>query len=164
MTSHHVVVVLVQRGGKYRDSGEDVGPEAIQQVATGRRSRRHTPVPDHLHHRLRPILADLVPDPREYDDLFDRTETFLGLIAADAKTTLDARSRTWIDGPWPGRFLWRQPTPAAVLARETIALDTLGPQWPPLQSGLFGGARERAATAIKLYAKDVTSMKRNMRP
>lgn len=148
----------------FRDDGEDLSSEGIEHLAAGRRSRRHTPVSDHLHRRLQPLLMDLVPDQLEYDELFDQTEAFLGLIAADAKVTLEARSQVWIDGPWPGRFLWRQPRSGIPLAREIVDLETLGARWPPLEAGLFGADPHRAETAVRTYTEDIAVMRRNMRP
>ena len=60
--------------------------------------KHYTPASDHLHSVVREPLRNLIPEDREYDDLFDQLEYLLGLMYAGFRG----------DGMGPvGRFSWK---------------------------------------------------------
>ena len=108
--------------------------------------RHHTALSDRLFDVLREPLREHLPDPADYERAFDRFEYFKGLVHVDIE---DAPPRkAWIP---MGRYGWSEDwwldtTPWTVA--DEVA--TLGPQWPPLQAGLFGGSHERLLAVLKV--------------
>lgn len=137
----------------HRASGTEVNREFAEELRAGSRGKRYTPVSDYLHDTLRAKFRTDLPDDADYSDLFDRTEAFLALLAIDARSHL-RRQRAYFDGPYFGRFTWRErylrddDGLAASLEGE---LAEHGEQWGPLQAGLFGGSVERAGAAIQEF-------------
>ena len=108
--------------------------------------RHHTALSDRLFDVLREPLREHLPDPADYERAFDRFEYFKGLVHVDIE---DAPPRkAWIP---MGRYGWSEDwwldTTPSTVADEVAAL---GPQWPPLQAGLFGGSHERLLAVIEV--------------
>jgi len=100
---------------------------------------RHTPQSDFLCENLRPFLADLIPDPLAYEDLFDEFEYFLALAFSDMKIpTLT----NWIP---VGRFGWRNRLNEGqhVIDKVDKEARRYGTEWAPLQAGWFDGSFEK---------------------
>jgi hypothetical protein len=95
--------------------------------------RRHTPVSDHLVEVLRPWIEPLEPDQESYERAFDRFEYLFGLVAYD----ISRQGRT---GGWGavGRFSWRGQYGNGIDVPIGAEIESLGDQWPLLQTGLFG--------------------------
>lgn len=132
------------------------GNEVADDVITGwmqRGGMRLTPVSDHFHALLAPLLKDLVPDPEDYSDLFDETEIMMGLLAADAY--LQARKdNRYVGKQWYGRFTWKYRHSDRPLHRRMQAdFEEAGANWPPLKVGMFGGSTHRATAAFDEYGK-----------
>jgi len=137
-------VLAVQAGGAPLSDAD------IEALRTGTRARRHTPVSDHLHDRLRPLLSPIIPDDSEYDDVFDELEVLLAVIATDAAEQADKRGQ-YLHGAWVGAFTWRQryERPSfeeQVWARRREAL---------LSAGFFGDSADRADRAFEKFAAEV---------
>ena len=96
-------------------------------------TRYKTPLSQYIQQQLRPILADIVPDERDYEELFDRFEYVLSLVHQDKF------------GFFPGGcFVWR----AGIQQRVDEEVASAQDQWGPLQAGLFDSSVERL-TAVK---------------
>ena len=119
-----------------------------------------------MHHVLRPIFVDQIPDQSTYDSDFDRTEVMLAALAQDQAITCAAAdpdrwpvSRT--DSYWFGRSTWRAAhsygNPVEELSQE---LATQGALWGPLQDNLFGADQQRAQAALEQVAQDFESAAR----
>jgi TIR domain len=121
----------------------------VQEFVSGYK-RRHTPASDLLHYRLREHLRELVPDDRDYDQLFDRWEVLLALVMTD----LGLESKPgdpYIDQPSFGRFTWRNQYQQSGQWVETMLQEeasSRGTDWAPVKSGLFGGLSTRALAAF----------------
>jgi TIR domain len=139
-----------------RTSGVEVSRQVVEDLRTGRKGNRYTPVSDYLHDTLRERFRSDVPSDADYSDLFDRLEVMLALLAIDLQRQQPADSRVYLDGPHYGRHTWRTryvrmpDAPESILARE---LTAMGDRWPPLEGALFGGDKERAASAISIFAE-----------
>lgn len=121
----------------------------LDPLLQGRIGKRKTPVSDDLHVRLRASARVLISDDDEYDDVFDRVEVLLGLIAEDNYGWLKKQD-TYAHGGWIGRYRWRGSyrTNAFGLIREELM--QAGRSWAPLASGLFGGSADRAVAAFEV--------------
>ncbi len=123
--------------------------EVAESIANGRRGKRFTPVPDALHAILRDPLRSVADDDQDYDELFERTEVLLCLLAADEKLVAHSNGE-YRHGPWAGRFTWRgrhvRVPPEHALHADYLAA---GARWEPLSGGLFGGRLERADAAFR---------------
>ena len=125
--------------------------EVIDRLRARTEGARFTPVSDTLFYLLRAVLAQIVPDDQEYEELFDRTEIMLGLIATDDR--LEAQGQgAYRHGPSYGRFTWkdrysRDAREAALHQEAAVA----GASWPPLAAGLFGGSAGRAEAALSAF-------------
>jgi hypothetical protein len=108
--------------------------------------RRHTPMSDHLAGILEPLAATNVPDP---ELSFDILEIMIALTWLDAMDPLPSEPQ-WM--PW-GRFVWRRqratgPAPVAAVLGEAAEH---GPEWAPLQAGMFGGSIDRFQAVRTLF-------------
>jgi len=132
-------------------NGEEVEDTAITDWIQ-RGGLRFTPISDHFHDLLVPLLKDLVPDPEDYSDMFDETEILLGVLAADAHLQAKKENR-YIGQPWYGRFTWKYRHSDRPLHRRIQAeFEEQGANWPPLKARLFGGSEERAKAAFEEYS------------
>lgn len=109
-----------------------------------------------MHHILRPVFADQLPDTADYDDQFDRTEALLGALGLHEK--LHALEGTFSDeqvhAHWFGRGSWRSRygrNPADELLAEA---ERQHDQWGPCVAGLFDGDSGKAIKALTRYADD----------
>lgn len=133
-----------------QSEGEDVEDAMISNWIQ-RGGFRFTPISDHFHSLLAPLLKDLVPDPEDYSDLFDETEILMGVIATDAYLQAQ-KERRYIGRQWYGRFTWKYRHSDYPLHRRMQAeLEKQGANWPPLKAELFGGSEERAKAAFEDY-------------
>lgn len=153
---------------------EEVTDADIANLETGRKGRRHTPVSDYLHDKLRPHFVDEVPNDDDFIELFDLTEIYLGLLAADDLLVAKQRNQrvaesgtgtraAYRDGPWYGQSSWRHRYwggggPEVSLREEA---EIAGSQWPPLQAGLFGGSQERAMKAFEYFISEMQQIRGN---
>jgi SIR2-like domain len=141
--------------------GRELTADELAAIHNGQ-NRLYTPASDLLHDRLRPTLAELIPDDAEYTNCFDRLEVLLAVIARDAEEQLRSSQGTWIDGPWFGSFTWRDRTtisssPESLFREYTDAAD----QWEPLKQGMFGGSTNRVEAAFTNVIAQATSFRRN---
>jgi hypothetical protein len=135
-----------------------VTDETITALRERRIGRRHTPVPDALLALLRPLLNSLVIDDTEYEELFDRTEVLLGVLAEDQRLQADANQ--YRRGAWFGRYTWRYRDVARPLERSTYdEFRNAGDSWPPLTAGLFGGSVQRAESAFASFLPRAESVR-----
>ena len=133
-----VDVLALQAGGTF------LSKEQIEALQSGTRHRRNTPVSDHLHDRLRPLLAPIIRDDADYDDAFDELEVMFAVIAADMAAQARQHGQ-YLRGPGQAAFTWRRryEEPAfelQVRARHREAL---------LSAGFFGGDITRANRAFE---------------
>lgn len=138
----------------FRAAGEVLDRDLAEALQSGARGRRYTPVSDYLHDTLRRKFQGDVPDDGEYSELFDRTEALLALLAIDAKKHMQGERR-YFDGPYFGRFTWRERHltddrgVAATLVEEAAEQADA---WGPLRAGLFGGSVQRAEVAAAEFS------------
>jgi TIR domain len=129
--------------------------DALKHYTDNKDGKYYTPIAEWMHHELRPVFADQLPDDDQYDNAFDLAEVMLGVLAQDvtnvAKAT-DPEASGWGRAHWYGRAThrWRH--------RETSPIDDLlyelqthGNQWGSLKAGLFGGDMDRARAALEAY-------------
>ena len=139
-----------------RASGEVVDQTVVDALANGSRGKRYTPVSDHLHDRLRPKFARLIPEDDRYADIFDRLEIIIALLIADERALAEPPAGEhwrgpWIPAPVGGRFTWRDRYAKGDQLLERRLRSELvrdGDRWPPLAGGLFGGSVDRALAAF----------------
>jgi hypothetical protein len=141
--------------------GRELSADELAAIHSGQ-NRMYTPASDFLHDRLRPMLAELIPDDTEYTQCFDRLEVLLALIARDVEEQLHTSQGTWTDGPWFGSFTWRDrtmiiSTPDSLLREYNEAAD----QWEPLKEGMFGGSTDRLDAALTHVVAQATALRRN---
>jgi len=103
-----------------------------------------TPVSNHLHDLLRPILKDYLPDDVEYEKTFDVFEYLLGLVY------MGLVKQTWAP---VGRFAWRwrlewQGSPMRRFANAGVGQ---GNEWQLLKAGFFGGSIDQFKALEDLY-------------
>jgi hypothetical protein len=127
--------VQVLHGGETQDG---IVPHAYAKRLPGL-ERRKTPLSDRLFETLRDPLRQLVPDDREYEDLFDRFEYLLALAYVGMR--LKAGPQIW--GP-AGRFAWRaERTDFALFKQiENEAKIPHGHAWL-LEDGMFDASLTR---------------------
>ena len=146
--------------------GKDL-TEALEDYTQNRVNKYYTPAAEWLHHVLRPIFADQVPDEETYDSEFDHAEVMLAALAQDqaniraaANSNVSRGNRTYAH--WFGRSTWRAANsfgnPVKELQQE---LSTQGSLWGPLQGNLFGADEERAETALEAIGEDFERIARN---
>jgi len=156
--SPQVVVRVVHTGKSQR--------EALEDFTQNRLGKYYTPVADWLHHILRPLFRDQLPDQGSFDSEFDRAEVMLGLISTDviARHYAGSPEERWRRSSWLGRSVWRSRRghgdPLQDFAQQ---LSVQGARWAPLQSGLFGGDEDRAAAAMEQYRADFDLQASHMR-
>jgi TIR domain len=140
-----------------RADGQEATRAVVEDLHSGRRGKRYTPVSDYLHGTLRERFRVEVPDDDDYSELFDLVETFLALLAIDIRSQQAEGDRRYLDGPYYGRTRWRgryyrgQEGPEVELLRQ---VTSEGPDWPPIKAGLFGGSLERATSAIESFSRE----------
>jgi hypothetical protein len=145
-------------------NGVDV-EDALKEYTERRRGKYHTPEAEWLHHVLRPLFADQMPDEDSYDAEYDRAEVILGVIAQDVVNVQRAAAgndgRYYGRSHWYGRSTWRANrsygNPVADLAQELAAN---GPTWEPLRANLFGGDAARAQAALEAYGENFAQVAR----
>jgi hypothetical protein len=94
--------------------------------------RRQTPLSDHLHSVLQPVMDDMLFLGSDYEDAFDRFEVFCSF-------EYECRG-----GRAPiGRFGWKSEYPERSPMHDVVreAKDA-GLAWAPFNAGLFGGSLE----------------------
>lgn len=131
--------------------------EALQHYTQRRTGKLFTPDAEWLHHVLRPMFANQIPDAGTYDLEFDRAEVMLGALAQDQATL-----HTGVDGQpshprqyWLGRATWRANRRSSTPVNEFLhELSTQGAMWGPLKGQLFGGDRSRAENALVAHGKN----------
>jgi hypothetical protein len=81
----------------------------------------------------------------DYDKCFDRFEYLRSLVCFDGN-----QKSGWMTARCPGRFYWRRHEGFNVVREVENEFNDLGPKWPPLLAGLFGGnpARFKAAKEV----------------
>jgi hypothetical protein len=126
--------------------GVPATPEEIDGF-TRRSGGRKTPVSDDLHSRLRETVRPMIPDNDDYDEIFDRVEVLLGVIAQDVSTAEHAAGR-YAHGGWVGRYVWRNRGRYNMFDLVQAELAEAGDSWPPLVAGFFGGDTARAEAAF----------------
>ena len=139
--------------------------DAISDFSQNRKGKLFTPVADWLHHVLRPLFLDQIPDQETYDAEFDRAEVMLGFVSTDAiDARVDSLEDRWRRSRWFGRSLWRTKNhhgnPIEEFTQELAAQRTA---WGPLRAGLFGGDVDRARAAMEKYSTDFADWSRNFR-
>jgi hypothetical protein len=119
--------------------------------------RFHTPVAEWLFALLRPVFDEQFPDDDAYATAFDYAEVALGIVNEDLGHMRDTGGTgrpLRFRNRWFGRSTWRYAhrhcEPIADIADEQTRN---GSAWNPLEAGLFGGASDRAAAAIKQYGE-----------
>lgn len=141
-------------------SGREVSDDDIAELRR-RGGRRHTPISDYLHARLRPTFSKLLPSDDDYTAMFDRAEVLMAALAVDARNTL-ATGNVYADGAWYGAFTWRDR-----FSQQTLEVRILeeakseGDQWRPLRAGLFGGDHQRAVRALEQFAEGASEARRH---
>lgn len=136
-----------------RATGEVVTRDLAEELRTKRRGNRYTPVSDYLHDVLRSKFGTELPEQSDYSALFDRMEILLALLAIDQRRERQAGS-VYLDGPYFGRFTWRDQFAEPEERLEVRMFRDLGDQqdkWAPLEAGLFGGSVARATAAFETF-------------
>ncbi len=95
--------------------------------------RRYTPASDYLFALIRPTFSSLIPDDVRYARTFGRWEYLYSLHRAHIGV--------WIP---LGQFGWRDTGRDGdpVIAPASEEAVRMGPNWPPLKAGMFGGTIE----------------------
>lgn len=125
-----------------RAEGQTIPSEKLESYMRGRESKRYTPVSDYLFNAMKPLFTSLVPDERDFDELFDQMEILLALKALTSKMDADAANR-YAYGPWFGRYTWKSRYVASGPVDEVLRrYSEQGSEWKPLQQGLFGSERQ----------------------
>lgn len=133
--------------------GAEASDEVVEQLWSGRRGKRYTPVSDLLHDRLRPLFLSTIPDDDDYSETFDRVEVLLGVLAADQRQQL-ASQQIYAHGPWFGRFTWRDRfTEVGLEERMRAEMRSAGGGWQPVRAGMFGGKLDRAEAAFESFVE-----------
>jgi hypothetical protein len=104
--------------------------------------RAYTPLSDHLHLVLQPVIRSLVGDEAAYAALFDRWEYLIALAYSD-QGGVEPGERRYIP---VGRLLWRrEATGGRPSVTEAVKAEVQreGINWLLLRRGLFGGAPAR---------------------
>lgn len=142
-------------------AGEEVSDETIALLTSGRKGKRHTPVSDLLHDRLRGHFARVIPDDHDYTSEFDRLEVLLGAMATDLE--LQARETgAYLDGAWFGSFTWRHRLSGPAIEQEMLAEATSqGDDWAPVKAGLFGRSSARAKAALAAFSEEAANARRH---
>lgn len=142
-------------------TGRDV-VDSMKDFVERRTGNYHTPVAEWVHHVLRPIFADQWPDDDAYDSEFERAEAVLGVLAQDVinvRLAATPERRGSGRSRWYGRSTWRSAhghgNPVADLMHE---FQTQGPQWGPLEGGLFGRDNDRARVALEKYQESFNEL------
>lgn len=110
---------------------------------------RRTPLSDQLFEQLKEQFKELVPDEKDFEEVFDRFEYFRSLAYIDKTETHPAENN---DHSWApaGRHSWK---PSRYDSHISKVIDgeitERGPQWPPLGAGFFGGSTERLISVKK---------------
>ena len=108
--------------------------------------RNHVPRSEYLFKLLQPIGDDVLFLGAEYENIFDRFEMLYALQFAHEDNPEALAHTDYIWAP-VGRFGWksahRTMPPLQALQAEA---NKEGPNWKPLQAGLFGGKLERFNT------------------
>lgn len=131
--------------------GVEINEDLLQALTSGRRGKRYTPESDLFHYWCREWLRSLIPDEDDYTETFDRTEVLLGALGMDLKLQTPP-SAPYVVGPAFGAFTWRDRYWSPNLERQMLAdAERMGAEWPPVQSGLFGGSMERARAALEAF-------------
>jgi hypothetical protein len=140
--------------------------DALEDFTEKRKGKYYTPVADWLHHVLRPLFIDQLPQQHAYDAEFDRAEVMLGLLSTDlvlARLSVATNDRMFGRSRWFGRSMWRSKhsygNPIDDFSQE---LATQGEMWAPLRAALFGGSQERARAAMDKYRADFSEWSRSM--
>lgn len=141
-------------------NGESVEASELDGYRTGRFPKRYTPASTYLNAALRPLFATLIPDDREYEEVFDRTEVLLGLRAEVAKIQADNENR-YAYGAWTGRYTWKPEYFRSNLVQlESSRYTSEGQEWTPLQHGLFKDGPELHSAFSSLAAKAAEAAER----
>lgn len=134
-------------------TGRDLS-DSLKDFTERNNGRYHTPIAEWLHHLLRPVFSDQLPDDDTYSAEFDRAEAVLGVLAQDVTNVRAAahpEGRSWSRTHWYGRSTWRSNHHGNPVADLVYEFETQGAQWGPLKGGLFGGDEERARSALDAY-------------
>lgn len=128
------------------------------------KGRYHTPSAEWLHHVLRPLFSDQLPDDDTYDAEFDRAEVVLGALAEDQRlrrAAVNPQQRSWSRSHWYGRATWRANSYEGNAVDDLLReLDVAGAHWGPLGGGMFGGDEDRARAALEHYQATFTQIAR----
>jgi hypothetical protein len=139
--------------------------EAASAFSQHKKPRYVTPVAEWLHHILRPVFLDQIPDSETYDSEFDRAEVMLGLVCTDAIAARvdSSEGGVWRRSHWFGRSMWRAKHRHGNAVEDfTQELTAQGAGWAPLRAGLFGGDVDRARKAIEKYGAEFAEWSRTM--
>jgi hypothetical protein len=118
-----------------------IGKDAGQWIPGLERNR--TPTSDHLFELLRPSLRNLIPEEKQYEEVFDYFEYLQSLVICDIYSQI-GKSR-WVP---LGRFGWKDRdygNHISSIIQEELEAEKLS--WKPLSAGLFGGSVERVSAA-----------------
>lgn len=138
----------------FKTDGVEVTDQDIENLRTGRKGRRFTPVSDHLHTMLKEPYSKFIFDEEEYTETFDELEIILGLIAMDEK--IHQAPGKYFDGPWLGAFSWRNRYFQGNIVDEvSMKLTNRGEDSPALSAGLFGGSVDRVGKAAVQFGEIV---------
>lgn len=139
-----------------RAEGRTITSEELDGYMRGWGSKRYTPVSDYLFNVMKPLFTSLVPDERDFDEVFDQMEILLALKALTSKMDADAANR-YAYGPWFGRYTWKSRNVANGPVGEVVQrYSEQGTEWKPFQQGLFWSERQldEALPRLRDLAKD----------
>lgn len=143
-------VLLLETEGTLTDSD-------IEQLITGRKGRRYTPVSEYLQGMLRPYFADLIVDDPEYLQVFDSLEVLYGVIMTDLRSQ---PTEGYVPSPWFGSFTWRERHSPRPVERQLLErLQAERDDAPEVRAGLFGGSSERAITAAEQFVEAAANVR-----
>lgn len=138
--------------------------DAAKDFTERRHGHYYTPAAEWLHHILRPIFVDQLPDDDEYSSQFERAEVMFGVLAQDAvnvRALASENGRAYGATHWFGRSVWRaahgQGNPVMDFTNE---FERQGTSWGPVRERLFGGDEDRAGRALKEYGAEFTEYSR----
>jgi len=107
----------------------------LNTLRSGLGQRYYVPLSEHFFTTLREPLRDFIPADDEYERVFDLFEYLLGLTYI----YYEDHQSGWFP---PGRFVFKMSGTRGIRALAMAEADRLGPSWPVLQAGFFGGSPE----------------------
>jgi hypothetical protein len=140
------------RSGSEVPAIDRLPPQTLENVDWKKLSgleRHKTPVSDFMYGLFQSEAADLLMNPADAEELFDRTEFLITLEFAHHRLQRMEKSGLWFWAP-VGRYVWKGDDDG-VAKRLTEIEQQLAADSPHLKAGLLGGTSESALAAVNAF-------------